>query len=222
MEKKYISNEDITPRMFENNFMEALSRVHPSVPVIMYLPFILYLLFYSYRNPAVKYESIILLFLLGLFVWTFTEYMLHRFIFHFEPDNRIGRKMHYIFHGVHHAYPKDSRRLVMPPSVSIPLALLFYWMFYYILGPRFVYPFFSGFLAGYLFYDMTHYAIHHFGIKNGLFLLIKKHHMRHHYMDAAKGFGVSQNLWDIVCRTNFEAEKSGGLQSSSAHAGKGR
>ncbi|MGE5351127.1 MAG: sterol desaturase family protein [Acidobacteriota bacterium] len=208
MEKKYISNEDKTARMFESNFMEALSRVHPSVPVIMYLPLILYLLYYSYMNPNIKYESIILLFVFGTFVWTFTEYTLHRFIFHFVPNNSIGQRIHFIFHGVHHAYPKDSRRLVMPPSVSIPLAFTFYALFYYILGARFVYPFFSGFLAGYLFYDMTHYAIHHFNIKSGIFLFIKKHHMRHHYMDATKGFGVSQPLWDIVYRTNFEAGKS--------------
>ncbi|MCU7496988.1 MAG: fatty acid hydroxylase [Ignavibacteria bacterium] len=212
MQKKYISNEDITARMFDNNFFEALSRVHPSVPVIMYLPLIVYLLHYSYGNPNVKYSSIILLFIFGTFIWTFTEYSLHRFIFHYVPANSIGQRLHYIFHGVHHAYPRDSRRLVMPPSVSIPLALLFYWMFYHLLGPRFVYPFFSGFLTGYLFYDVTHYAIHHFSIKNGLFLFIKKHHMRHHYMDATKGFGVSQPMWDIIYKTNFETENSARVQ----------
>lgn len=207
MQKKYISNEDMTARMFESDFFEALSRVHPSVPVIMYLPFILYLLYSSYIYDNVSSGNMFMLFFFGIFIWTLTEYTLHRFIFHFIPENNLGQRLHFIFHGVHHAYPKDSRRLVMPPSVSIPLAALFYYLFHNLLGARYIYPFFSGFLTGYLFYDMTHYAIHHFNIKSGIFLFIKKHHMKHHYMDETKGFGVSQPLWDIIYRTNFESEK---------------
>jgi 4-hydroxysphinganine ceramide fatty acyl 2-hydroxylase len=48
-------------------------------------------------------------------------------------SSKLGEKIHFIFHGVHHDYPSDSRRLVMPPSVSIPLAILFYFLFEAIL-----------------------------------------------------------------------------------------
>ena len=34
--------------------------------------------------------------------------------------------MHFIIHGIHHDHPNDKMRLVMPPSVSIPLAALFF------------------------------------------------------------------------------------------------
>jgi sterol desaturase/sphingolipid hydroxylase (fatty acid hydroxylase superfamily) len=203
MPKNFVSNKDETVRMFENDFLEALSRVHPAVPVIIYLPVILYFLYRAVISPELDTVNIILLILLGIVVWTFTEYALHRFIFHYKPKSKFGEKIHFMFHGVHHDYPSDSRRLVMPPSVSIPLALLFLYLFYKILGGINVSPFFVGFLTGYLFYDMTHYAVHHFNMHNKFWLFIKNHHMRHHYLDSQKGFGVSSPVWDDIMRTNF-------------------
>jgi sterol desaturase/sphingolipid hydroxylase (fatty acid hydroxylase superfamily) len=69
-------------------------------------------------------------------------------------------------------------------------------------------PFFGGFLIGYLFYDMTHYAIHHFNLHNKFLLKIKNHHIRHHFKDEDRGYGVSSPFWDVVFRTRFEEEGS--------------
>lgn len=207
MAKNFVSNKDETVRMFNNNFLEALSRVHPSVPLIIYVPVILYMLYLAIWQHQITALNIILLIVLGIFVWTMTEYALHRFVFHFKPKSKIGEKIHFIFHGVHHDYPNDSRRLVMPPSVSIPLATLFYFLFTLILGNVSVFPFFAGFLTGYLFYDITHYAIHHFNMHSKFWLAIKNHHMKHHYQDSNKGFGVSTPIWDIVIGTNFPPRK---------------
>lgn len=139
----------------------------------------------------------------GLGVWTLTEYVLHRFVFHWELPGKFGQRIHFIFHGVHHDYPSDSKRLVMVPTVSIPLASLFYFLFYFIFGPALVNPFFIGFILGYLTYDMTHYAVHHFNLKSPFWLELKNHHMRHHYMDSEHGYGVSSKIWDYVFRTTF-------------------
>jgi 4-hydroxysphinganine ceramide fatty acyl 2-hydroxylase len=207
MAKNFISNKDETVRMFKSDFMESLSRVHPAVPLIVYLPVILFFLYKSVIVFELTFPTVISLILLGIAVWSLAEYTLHRFIFHYEPKSKFGEKIHFIFHGVHHDYPSDSRRLVMPPSVSVPLAILFYFLFEIILGSELVAPFFIGFILGYLFYDMTHYAVHHFAIKNRLFLTLKKHHMRHHFQDSKKGYGVSSPVWDDVMRTNFDKTK---------------
>ena len=53
-------------------------------------------------------------------------------------------------------------RLVMPPGASIPLALLFFGVFWLIFGTPTAYPLFAGFLVGYLVYDYMHYYLHHF------------------------------------------------------------
>lgn len=203
MAKKFVSNKDETVRMFKSDFMEALSRVHPAVPLIIFVPVILYMIYLSIYNFNIETLNIIGLVVFGIFIWTITEYLLHRFIFHFEMKSKIGARIHFIFHGVHHDYPSDSRRLVMPPSVSIPLAALFYFLFRFLIGDIAVLPFFAGFLTGYLFYDMTHYAVHHFNMHSKFWLAIKNHHIKHHYQDPDKGYGVSSPLWDYFFRTTF-------------------
>jgi len=203
MPKNFVSNKDETVRMFKSDFLEAFSRVHWTVPLWVYLPVISYLIYNAIFIYNLSSSNIVLMFLAGIIIWTFTEYTLHRFVFQYQPSSEWGKKLHFIIHGVHHDYPKDSKRLVMPPSVSIPLALFFYWIFFMMLGSINLMPFFSGFLTGYLFYDTTHYAVHHFNIHNKFWLAIKNHHMKHHYQDAKKGFGVSQPTWDYVFKTNF-------------------
>lgn len=208
MAKNYVSNKDETVRMFKSDFLEAFSRVHYTVPLYIYIPVILYL---GYRSIAVyefQFLTIISMILIGMFTWTLTEYTLHRFVFHYEPKSELGKRLHFIMHGVHHNYPNDSKRLVMPPSVSIPLAVLFYILFSIILGSTYVAPFFIGFLIGYLFYDLTHYAVHHFNMHSKFWLTIKNHHMKHHYQDSTKGFGVSSPLWDIIIGTNYPVTKN--------------
>lgn len=203
MAKKFVSNKDETVRMFNSDFMESLSRVHPAVPLITFVPVILYMLYLSIFHFQIKVLSIAGLVVFGLFIWTITEYLLHRFVFHMELKSKIGARIHFIFHGVHHDYPSDSRRLVMPPSVSIPLATLFFFLFRFLIGEVSVIPFFAGFLTGYLFYDITHYAVHHFNMHSKFWLAIKNHHIKHHFQDPDKGYGVSSPIWDYVFRTQY-------------------
>lgn len=205
MSKNYVSNKDETARMFRNDFLESMSKVHFSVPLYIYSPIIVYFLYNSFSQ---KLSGIVLLFLSGILIWTFTEYSLHRFIFHYKPVTNFGKRMHFIFHGVHHDYPRDSKRLVMPPSVSLPLAVIFYFIFLQIFGSVYISAIFAGFLSGYLIYDMSHYAFHHLSSHNKLFLFLKKHHMKHHYQDAEKGYGVSQPIWDHLMRTDFNSQKN--------------
>lgn len=204
MARLYVSNKDETPRLFSNDFLEFFSKVHWTVPLIIYIPVVLVFLYISYFNFGISISNILLTYLAGILAWSLKEYLLHRYIFHYSPKTDFGKRIVYIFHGIHHAYPMDSLRLVMPPSVSIPLAFLFYFFYKMILGDVFVNPFFAGIVTGYLLYDMTHYSIHHFAIKNKLFMKIKAHHMKHHYTDHNLGFGVSQPFWDFIFGTRFQ------------------
>ena len=208
MPKNYVSNKDETVRMFKSDFMEAFSRVHFTVPLYIYVPVILVMLYLSIFVYYIAAINIVGLFVGGVAAWTLTEYLLHRFIFHYKAKSEFGKKIHFVFHGVHHDYPSDSKRLVMPPSVSIPLAVLFFFIFRLIFGEILMLPFFAGFILGYLFYDISHYAIHHFNMHSKFWLAIKNHHMLHHYQDEYKGYGVSSPFWDYVFRTDFIKKKS--------------
>ena len=130
----YVSNKNETVRMFESDFMEFFSRVHPVTPLILYLPVVGAMLYVSVWQRQLSLVAVAALFLLGILLWTLTEYLIHRYIFHYQPKTRIGKRLHYIIHGVHHDYPSDARRLVMPPSISVPLAFLFYGIFLLIFG----------------------------------------------------------------------------------------
>jgi sterol desaturase/sphingolipid hydroxylase (fatty acid hydroxylase superfamily) len=208
MPKNYVSNKDETVRMFKSDFMEAFSRVHFTVPLYIYVPVILVMLYLSIFVYYIAAINIVGLFVGGVAAWTLTEYLLHRFIFHYKAKSEFGKKIHFVFHGVHHDYPSDSKRLVMPPSVSIPLAVIFFFIFRLIFGEILMLPFFAGFILGYLFYDISHYAIHHFNMHSKFWLAIKNHHMLHHYQDEYKGYGVSSPFWDYVFRTDFIKKKS--------------
>jgi dihydroceramide fatty acyl 2-hydroxylase len=192
-----------SPRMFESRVLDALSRVHPLVPVLIFAPAIVLLAAWSLAQVS-------LLATLGLAVggyamWTLFEYWLHRVVFHFEPEKGLGARLHWIIHGIHHEHPNDPMRLVMPPSVSIPLGAVVFGAMYVVFGARYAPGLGAGFFAGYLVYDMLHYYLHHFRPRGRLGRGLRERHMRHHFQDDTRGFGISAPYWDEVFRTSPRA-----------------
>jgi dihydroceramide fatty acyl 2-hydroxylase len=188
-----------SPPLFKSEFLNFFSRVHPAVPAVIFVPVVVVMEWLGI-DRGYGALSLILLTLAGIGIWTLTEYWLHRLVFHWEPDNAFGRRMHFIIHGIHHDHPNDKMRLVMPPSVSIPLAALFFAAFWLIFGSA-AFPLFAGFIFGYLVYDYTHYYVHHFVPKSELGKKLREQHMRHHFQDHRFGYGVSSPVWDVVFKT---------------------
>jgi dihydroceramide fatty acyl 2-hydroxylase len=188
-----------SPPMFQSPWLDRFTRVHPAVPVLIFLPAIVAL--FAFGAGRSGFWNAVGLFAGGYAVWTLTEYWLHRVVFHFEPEQGIGARLHWMIHGVHHDHPNDPLRLVMPPSASLPLALLFGGLFWLVLGGQWFMPFLSGFLAGYLIYDMIHYHVHHHKPRTRVGRRLRELHMRHHFQDDERGFGVSAPYWDHVFGT---------------------
>ena len=139
--------------------------------------------------------------LLGVFLWTLLEYVLHRFVFHFKPRSGLGRRVHFLAHGIHHLDPWDKTRLVFPPLLGVAVAVpifLSIWAFLP-LGPAMATM--GGLLVGYLGYDMTHYYTHHAKPRSRWGRFVKRYHLAHHHKHWERMFGVSQPLWDVVFRT---------------------
>ena len=208
MDKLYVSNKNETVRMFESDLLEFFSHVHPATPVILYTPLILYFLYAALAQKQLSGLAVAGLFVGGILVWTLLEYVIHRCVFHYEPKTRLGKLVHFVVHGVHHDYPNDATRLVMPPILSIPLAVVFYFLFVAIFG-RFAPALSAGFAFGYVCYDTIHYATHHFAMKRGIWRWLKQYHLRHHYRDDAAGFGVSSPLWDYIFGTTRKSGEAG-------------
>ncbi len=190
-----------SPRMFESDFVDLFSRTHAAIVPILFVPASFALVWYSIARAAVSPLETAALFAGGFLSWTFVEYWLHRTFFHWIPKGAWGDRMHFLVHGVHHTWPRDKYRLVMPPAVSISLFWLFLGLFLVTLGHTLTWGFQAGFTAGYMFYDLTHYYIHHFSPKTEYGRTLKKHHMLHHFKDHGSRFGVSSRLWDHVFGT---------------------
>ncbi len=214
MTKLYVSNKNESAQLFQNGFLEFFTHVHWSVPIIVYVPISSYFIYRTASGGLLGAGSIVLSVLAGVFIWTLTEYLLHRFVFHYMPKSAWGQRLHFLMHGIHHDYPQDATRLVMPPAVSIPLALLFYVFFLAVLPAAYVWSFFGGFLIGYVCYDEIHYATHHAPMKSGVGLWLKHHHVRHHYLDPDRGYGVSSPLWDHVFGTMYRKDEAVTIPSS--------
>lgn len=190
-----------SPRMFQSDFLDFFSRTHWSVVPIIWLPVCTLMMIYSISRTEAGVAASLGLFTAGFIVWTLAEYWLHRTFFHWQPGGKWGERMHFLVHGVHHNWPKDKYRLVMPPAVSVSLYFLFLGIFYPIFGSTFVWSWHAGFVAGYVFYDCTHYWLHHYTPKSEYGRRLKKNHMLHHFEDPDSRYCVSNLVWDKVFRT---------------------
>ena len=203
-----IDRSEIPIRLFKSDFLEFFTHISPQAVTILWLPVVLFFLVRAIlAYPVAGFPWYIPLgFAFGLFLWSFSEYTLHRFVFHYRPRSPRQERITYLFHGIHHHQPQIKTRLVMPPVVSIPLALLFYALFFLVGAllldlPQWVDPLAAGFTLGYLAYDLIHFAAHHFPMKRGYLKFLRKYHMQHHYKTPEMRFGVSSPLWDYVFHT---------------------
>jgi dihydroceramide fatty acyl 2-hydroxylase len=187
--------------MFESDFLERFSRIHPSTPFIVWIPVAAFFFGRSILRHDLAIPAAVGMFFLGILAWSIAEYVLHRWVFHWTNETAWGKRVHFLLHGVHHDFPSDKDRLVMPLPTSVPLAIIFYALFTLTLGRTIGEPFFAGFAIGYLFYDGTHYYVHHFVPTTRWGKFLRRHHMTHHFADHDGGFGVSSPLWDYVFRT---------------------
>jgi dihydroceramide fatty acyl 2-hydroxylase len=188
-----------SPRLFENPILDKLSRVHWTVPLVVYLPVVAILAGVSLN--AFAPPPVLALAALGYLLWTLTEYLGHRFLFHYEFPGAIGARIHYLIHGVHHVHPNDPLRLVMPVLLSAPIMLIAHGVARLLFGMPLGYPVLMGFVLGYLGYDMVHYHVHHRTPRTRLGIALRRAHMLHHFRDPARGFGVSAPYWDDVFGT---------------------
>lgn len=199
MKEFRISNKGTT-QLFTNPFLERLTRTPFALPVTFY--FLLAAaatIYYSDTfNPSLLPD--ILIFIAGMIFFTLIEYIIHRFIFHFHVTSKKQSEIQYSIHGVHHQFPKDKDRLVMPPVISIVLAVGFYFLFRQIFSAQGL-MFFAGFSAGYSVYLIIHYAVHKFHPPKNFFRFWWKHHSLHHYYSNEASFSVSFPLWDFLFGT---------------------
>jgi sterol desaturase/sphingolipid hydroxylase (fatty acid hydroxylase superfamily) len=106
-------------RLFQNDFLEMLTKTHPLVIWGMYIPIMGYMVYLSGAEFGFSSIRILATFFGGMLFWSFFEYIAHRFLFHWIPKTPRATKFVYTLHGNHHHYPRDRQRLFMPPLPSL-------------------------------------------------------------------------------------------------------
>jgi sterol desaturase/sphingolipid hydroxylase (fatty acid hydroxylase superfamily) len=186
-------------RIFENPFLEALTKTSPTITLVFYSALATALVTTGALAADPTVLRVVLYFVGGLLFWSFFEYIMHRFIFHISEHVHGTERFQYIIHGVHHQHPRDEERVFMPPVPGTIIASILLGINFLIMGNNSFF-FTGGMLIGYMIYASIHYAVHNKPV-NPRFRKLWQHHAMHHYKYPDKAFGVSSPLWDMVFGT---------------------
>jgi dihydroceramide fatty acyl 2-hydroxylase len=187
--------------MFESDFLEWFSHVHPATPAVLFLPLVGYAVYAALSVHHQPLPRVAVLLAAGYLAWTLFEYWAHRLFFHMKVRGPWTRRVYFFFHGVHHEYAWDTTRLVMPPAVSLVLAVIIHHAFRALFGAAAMWAPFAGFVLGYVIYDSVHWYAHAGKPTTKLGRWVRREHMMHHFKDTASRFGVSCPWLDHVFRT---------------------
>ena len=188
-----------------NAFLERFSLVNWYTPFLVWIPVIIFLFIRNMNSYQHSTNIYILILISGVLLWTLTEYLMHRFLFHFNSSSKIGDRIVYIMHGNHHEDPADPLRGVMPILPATFYISILYLLFSLFIPIQYLDALFASFLVGYLLYDGIHFYTHHGNPKNKVGKYLRKMHLIHHVQEGTM-FGISSPLWDLVFRTYYRKE----------------
>ena len=134
-------------QLFENKFLEALTKGSPQLSWGIHLPILIFCFYYGYKNYQMPLGTMFMVFFGAIFFWTFFEYIAHRYIFHLISENPKLQRFAYIMHGNHHHYPRDRQRLFMPPVPSLIIVAALFGIFYLVMR-EYAFAFYPGFVLG--------------------------------------------------------------------------
>lgn len=195
-----ISGKNAPIRIFRSDWMEAFTLISLRTFLIFCFSFESLVLFVVILYNANFWHAFLYV-ISGFPLWILTEYILHRFVFHFASERRYIQRLVYIFHGNHHIQPNHPYRTLMPIIVTLPMGLSIWGIFSYFLETGLGSALFLGFFAGYVFYDCMHFATHNFPMKRFPLSVWKRHHLLHHYRTEEHNYSISLPWLDKIFHT---------------------
>lgn len=136
-----------------------------------------------------------LLFFTGWFVWTFAEYILHRFWNHAKgvnKDNSLVQR-----HQHHHTHPTEIKVSGMQRLMMILLCAALVWLSVW-LSPYLMVL--AGIGTGIFWFVMMHYFLHQRWAKK-IFPRLVRYHVVHHCKEPDSCYGISTAWWDRLFGT---------------------
>ncbi len=130
---------------------------------------------------------LLVMFILGLFAWTFVEYTIHGILSHIFTT--FATSLHY----GHHRDPHS----VFTASAWAPTAIVSAIVFG-IFGLTPAGAVWLGLVAGFLSYELFHYRIHFARPLCAFEERMRTRHLAHHLRSPNQIFGVTNRIWDRV------------------------
>jgi len=144
----------------------------------------------------------------GIFLWTITEYVFHRFWFHStNPESVI-----YKGHDFHHDHPTSI--VAMPFFTGGLMFFLALGLCYYVMPLHYALMFVGSYVIFYSYYGIVHHMTHHHKPKSRYYKkLLGMHNVHHRRPDL--NYGVVTLFWDRVFGTYSKMQKKdNGLKSA--------
>jgi sterol desaturase/sphingolipid hydroxylase (fatty acid hydroxylase superfamily) len=137
---------------------------------------------------------------LGLLAWTLIEWLAHRAM-HADVNIAWISRLQDEAHLRHHREPDDLEHSVVHLTASIPISGLLLTAAWLIGGswPH-AWAWTAGVLLGYMLYEFVHLTSHG-GPRTQPLRMLHSYHLRHHFQQSDRGFGVTSPLWDWVFST---------------------
>lgn len=156
-------------------------------------------------NPT-TIATILLALAVGWALWTFAEYMLHRFAMH-ELDGKGIMSREHLEHHVHSSWSFDVTHLMSWAGMLLVGAVAWAPLGWLVAGPAFGVSVAVGWAIGYFFYEYQHMAAHLRAPRNRYERFVRRHHFNHHFGHPKANHGVSTAIWDHVFGTLDRPEK---------------
>ena len=149
---------------------------------------------------------------IALPIWTYLEYLAHRFILHgrFQKSKHrwkvykvLANKYLDPLHWEHHARPFDGNHINgelhdLLPVFAISALASFGFPVYTV--PMLV----AGIWQFYCLEEWVHHSVHYYKFRDPYFRYMKKHHFYHHTSNGMTlGFGLTSGIWDRIVGTAF-------------------
>ena len=173
---------------------------HPAFPTTFFGLIALTLSIYALGH-GFGILSFLSFFAIGLVAWTLTEYMLHRFVFHWTSAKEPWRTIVAGLHLEHHQDPSDKYLIIASPLVALLLSGVLFGIF--ILATSFLTAsvIMAGLYSGYILYEWVHYGTHQYKWQSKVGRYLTHHHLYHHFKRPDEAFGVTSGFWDRIFGT---------------------
>src|ERR1700730_1711561 len=145
------------------------------------------------------------MFVLGLFAWTFIEYVIHGFLSHIFTTFATP------LHDEHHRDP----HAVFTVGAWLPTALISVIVFG-IFGLTPATTIWLGIVTGFLGHEFFHYRIHFSRPLCALEDRMRTRHLAHHFREPEQIFGVTNRIWDRALGTEPHHARLAHLRTSVA------